>query len=227
MMKRSSWLLLGGLLALGYGLVRENPKQRLFAAFNRVPQADAGKSESTETETQPALQPAAPPMTTVVGPLVSWLGKDQSQQPRLEHFAPRKPHPSDHIAGSPVGSANTILHRTFTLSTLIKVPFTIPAHAATPHLHGTFRSFVQQAGAQSGDDSANVDFLVLNQQQYTELANGHPSETLFSADATHDQEVNLGLPVSEAEPQKYYLLFRNSSREEGKKIVEANFTVDF
>ena len=54
MMKRSSWLLLGGLLALGYGLVRENPKQRLFAAFNRVPQADAGKSESTETETQPA-----------------------------------------------------------------------------------------------------------------------------------------------------------------------------
>ena len=227
MMKRSSWLLLGGLLALGYGLVRENPQQRLLAVFNRLPQADAGKSESTEIETQPALPPATPPMTTVVGPLVSWMGKDASEQPRLEHFAPRKPHPSDHIAGSPVGSANTILHRTFTLSTLIKVPFTIPAHAATPHLHGTFRSFVQQAGAQSGDDSANVDFLILNQQQYTELANGRPSEALFSADATHDQEVNLGLPVSEAEPQKYYLLFRNSSREEGKKIVEANFTVDF
>jgi hypothetical protein len=226
-MKRFSWLLLGGLLALGYGLLRENPKQRLLAVFNRLPQADSGKSQSTETEPQPAPQPATPPMTTVVSPLASWMGKDESEPPRLEHFAPSKPHPSDHIAGSPVGSTNTILRRTFAVSTLIKVPFEIPAHAATPHLHGTFRSFVQQAGAQSGDDSANVDFLVLNQQQYTELVNGRPGEALFSADATHNQEVNLGLPFSGAEPQKYYLLFRNSSREEGKKIVEANFTVDF
>ena len=225
MMKRFSWLLLGGLLALGYGFVRENPKQRLLAVFNRLPQADPGKAESTETEPQPASQPAT--MMTVVSPLTSWMGKDESEQPRQERSAPRKPHASDHIAGSPVGSTNTILHRTFAVSTLIKVPFEIPAHAATPHLHGTFRSFVQQAGAQSGDDSANVDFLVLNQQQYTELVNGRPSEALFSADATHDQEVNLGLPVSQAEPQKYYLLFRNSSREEGKKIVEASFTVDF
>ena len=226
-MNRFSWLLLGGLLALGYGFVRENPRQRLLAVFNRLPQADSAKSESTETESQPAPQPATPPMMKVVGPLDSWTGKDESEQSRQEHSAPRKPLPTDHIAGSPVGSTNTILHRTFAVSTLIKVPFEIPAHAATPHLHGTFRSFVQQAGAQSGDDSANVDFLVLNQQQYTELAHGRPSEALFSADATHDQEVNLGLPVSEAEPQKYYLLFRNSSREEGKKIVEANFTVDF
>ena len=43
MMKRFSWLLLGGLLALGYGFVRENPKPGLLAAFNRLPQADSGK----------------------------------------------------------------------------------------------------------------------------------------------------------------------------------------
>jgi hypothetical protein len=228
MMKRFSWLLLGGLLALGYGFVREYPQPRWLALFNRLPQADSGESESAETEPQPAApQPATQSMLKVVSPLAAWMGKDESEQPRQEHSAPGKPHPSDHIAGSPVGSTNTILDRTFAVSTLIKVPFEIPAHAATPHLHGTFRSFVQRAGAQSDDDSANVDFLVLNQQQYTELANGRPSEALFSADATHDQEVNLGLPVSQAEPQKYYLLFRNSSRKEGKKIVEAKFTVDF
>jgi hypothetical protein len=227
MMKRFSWLLLGGLLAFGYGFVRENPKQTLLAVFHRLPQADSGKSESTETEPQPAPPPATQPMINVVSPLDSWMGKDEPEQPRQQYSAPRKPQPSDHIAGFPVGSTNTILDRTFAVSTLIKVPFEIPAHAATPHLHGTFRSFVQQAGAQSGDDSANVDFLVLNQQQYSELAKGRPSEALFSADATHDQEVNLGLPVSGAEPQKYYLLFRNSSRAEGKKIVQANFTVDF
>jgi hypothetical protein len=179
MMKRFSWLLLGGLLALGYGFVRENPRQRLSAVFNRLPQADSGKSESTETEPQPAPQSATPPMMKGVSPRDSWMGKDESEPPRQQHSAPRKPHPSDHIAGSPVGRTNTILHRTFAVSTLIKVPFEIPAHAATPHLHGTFRSFVQQAGAQSGDDSANVDFLVLNQEQYTELANGRPSEAPF------------------------------------------------
>jgi hypothetical protein len=65
------------------------------------------------------------------------------------------------------------------------------------------RSFVQQAGAQSGDDGANGDSLLLNQQQYSELANGRPSEAPFSAAATHAQEVNLGLPVSAAEPQEY------------------------
>jgi hypothetical protein len=227
MIKPFSWLLLVGLLALGYGFLRENPKQELLAMVNRLPQAGPGKPESTEIEPQAAPQPAAQPKVTVVSPLTQLMGNGESEQARQEHSAARKPHTLDHIALSPVGSTNTILHRTFAVSTLIKVPFEIPAHAATPHLHGTFRSFVQQAGAQSSDDSANVDFLVLSQQQYTELTNGHPSEALFSADATHDQEVNLGLPVSAAEPQKYYLLFRNSSREEGKKIVEANFTVDF
>jgi hypothetical protein len=140
MMKRFSWLLLGGLLALGYGFVRENPKQTLLAVFHRLPQADSGKSESAETEPQPAPPPTPPPMINVVSPLASWMGKDEPEQPRQEHSAPRKPHPLDHIAGSPVGSTNTILHRTFAVSRLIKVPFEIPAHAATPHLHGTFRS---------------------------------------------------------------------------------------
>jgi len=112
MMKRFSWLLLGGLLALGYGLVRENPRQRLLAVFNRL-RRPTGKSESTETEPQPAPQPATQPMMKVVSPLDSWMGQDKSEQTQAGHSAPRKPHPSDHIAGSPVGSTNTILHRTF------------------------------------------------------------------------------------------------------------------
>jgi len=109
---------------------------------------------------------------------------------------------------------------------MTKFSFEIPSHAATPHLHGAFRSFVQQA-AQSSDDSGNVDFLVLNQQQYADLATGRQSEALFSAESTHDQEVNLGLPVSQDQPQKYYLVFRNSSSGEGRKLVQADFTVDF
>src|SRR3977135_277272 len=94
-MKRFSWLLFGVLLALGYGFVRENPKQRLLAVVDRLPEADSGKSESAETDPQ-APQPATQPMMKVVSPLASWMGKDESEQPRQEHSAPRKPNPSDH-----------------------------------------------------------------------------------------------------------------------------------
>lgn len=227
MMKSLGWLLLGGLLVFGLGYVREHRKQELPALLKRLPQAEPNKLEATQTGL-PAEPPAATqPMVTVVSPLAQWMGKNESGQLRQEHSAPRKPLALDHIALSPVGSTNTILHSTFAVRTLMKVPFEIPAHAATPRLHGTFQSFAQQAPAQSSDDSGNVDFLVLNEQQYAELATGRQGQALFSAESTHDQEVNLGLPVSRDQPQKYYLVFRNSSSGEGKKLVRAHFTVDF
>jgi hypothetical protein len=43
---------------------------------------------------------------------------------------------------------------------------------------------------------------------------------------SHDQEVNFGLPASQNHPAKFYLVFRNNPSE-GKKIVQADFTVDF
>jgi len=219
MMKRLGWLLLGALLVVGYGYIRENPKQKLLALLKHLPQADPTKSEAA----QPAQAASeSGPNGTVVAPWIALMRGGEQSEP--EH-APGKPHPLDHIAASPVGASNSILHKTFALGSLAKFSFEIPSHAATPHLHGTFRSFLQ--AAQSSDESGNVDFLVLNQQQYGELASGRRSEALFSAEATHDQEVNLGLPVSQDQPQKYYLVFRNSSREEGRKLVEANFTVDF
>jgi hypothetical protein len=220
MMKRLGWLLLGGLLVFGYGYVRENPKQKLLALLKHLPQADPNKPEATQTGPQASESGAK---ATVAGALASWMHK--GEQPEQER-SPVKPHPSDHIAASPVGSTNRILHKTFAVTRLTKFSFEIPSHAATPLLHGNFRSFLQQA-AQSGDDSGNVDFLVLNQQQYADLTTGRQSEALFSAEATHDQEVNLGLPVSQDQPQKYYLVFRNSSTGEGRKLVQADFTVDF
>lgn len=220
MMKKLGWLLLGGLLVFGYGYVRENPKQKLLALLKQLPQAAPTKPEAA----QPGL-PATEsgPSGTVVAPLFVLMHRGEQSEPQR---TAGKSHPLDHISASPVGSANSILHKTFAVATLTKFSFEIPAPAATPHLHGAFRSFLQQA-AQSSDDSGNVDFLVLNQQQYADLATGRQSEALFSAESTHDQEVNLGLPVSQDQPQNYYLVFRNSSSREGRKLVQADFTVDF
>jgi hypothetical protein len=219
-MKSLGWLLLGGLLVVGYGYFRENPKQTFIALLKRLPQVDPTKREGTQTGLPSASESG--PKGTVVAPLIAWFHKgEQSGQERSV-----KPHSLDHIASSPVGSKNVILRKTFAVTTLTKFSFEIPPRAATPLLHGAFRSFAQQAD-QSTDDSGNVDFLLLNQPQYSEFAAGRQTEALFSAEATHDQELNLGLPVSQDQPQKYYLLFRNSSTGEGKKLVQADFTVDF
>jgi len=134
--------------------------------------------------------------------------------------------PSDHVAPSPVGTSETILQKTFRLKDLNVVPFEIPAHAALPHLHGIFASFVGQAHGES-DDTANIDFLILNEEQYSQFASGHPGDVLFSVEGSHNQAVNFDLPPSMSQSVKYYLVFRNPAGSKTNKVVEASFRVDF
>lgn len=134
--------------------------------------------------------------------------------------------PSDHVAPSPVGTTQTVLQKTFNLKTTAAFPFEIPAHATEPHLHGIFESFVGQ-GHGTSDDSANIDFLIMNEQQQSDFASGHESETLFSVEGSHNQAVNFDLPASLGQPVKYYLVFRNPTDGKASRVVEANFRVDF
>jgi hypothetical protein len=132
--------------------------------------------------------------------------------------------PSDHVAPSPVGTTQTILQKTFSLKASATFPFEIPAHASQPHLHGIFESFVGQLHGAS-DETANIDFLIMNEEQQNAFASDRPSEALFDVDASHNQAINFDLPASMNQPVKYYLVFRNP---QGKsKVVEANFRVDF
>ena len=136
--------------------------------------------------------------------------------------------PQDRVEPSPVNKNQTVLHKTFKLTKSEIFPFEIPAHAVQPHLHGIFESF---AGAASGtshgtsDDAANIDFLIMNEEQQADFANDRESETLFSVESSHNQAVNFDLPASLGQPVKYYLVFRNSGG--GNKVVEADFHVDF
>jgi hypothetical protein len=134
--------------------------------------------------------------------------------------------PSEHVtAASPVGTTESVLQKTFNLKATAIFPFEIPAHAAQPHLHGIFESFVGQLHGAS-DDSANIDFLIMNEEQQSDFAGNRPGEALFSVEASHNQAVNFDLPASMNHPVKYYLVFRNPETKVGK-IVEANMRVDF
>ncbi len=134
--------------------------------------------------------------------------------------------PSDHVAPAPEATAETVLQRTFDLKDSVVVPFEIPAHAVQPHLHGAFASFAGRAHGAS-DASANIDFLILNDDQHSQFADGHASDSLFSVDASHNQAVNFDLPPSINRPVKYYLVFRNPPGGKPNKVVEASFRVEF
>ena len=134
--------------------------------------------------------------------------------------------PSDHVAPSPVGTSQNILQKTFPLGSSAIFPFEIPAHAVEPHLHGIFESFLGQVHGTS-DDTANIDFLLLNEEQQADFVSNRPSEALFTVEGSHNQAVNFDLPASRNQPVKYYMVFRNTDGKKGSKIVEANFRVDF
>jgi len=134
--------------------------------------------------------------------------------------------PSERVAPSPVGTSQTVLQKTFALKATATFPFEIPAHATMPHLHGIFEAFAGQAHGAS-DDSANIDFLIMNQGQQDDFASNRPSEALFTVEASHNQAVNFDLPASLDRPVKYYLVFRNPEGGKQGKVVEANFHVDF
>jgi hypothetical protein len=145
----------------------------------------------------------------------------QKQKAPVEEAAP-----VEHAAPSPAGTSETVLHKTFTLKSSATFPFEIPAHAVTPHLHGIFESFVREIHGAS-DDSANVDFVIVNADQYADLEGNRPSEALFSVEASHNQSVNVDLPASLDQPVRYYLIFRNAGGKGPGKVVEADFHVDF
>ena len=134
--------------------------------------------------------------------------------------------PSDHVAPSPVGTTLSVLQKTFSLKTSATFPFEIPAHASQPHLHGIFQSFVGQVHGAS-DETANISFLILNEEQNAAFVENRPSEAVFSVEDSHNQAVNFDLPPSMNKPVKYYLVFRNSEGSKSSKVVEANFRVDF
>jgi hypothetical protein len=181
---------------------------------------------TTDNHVEYAEEVQAREMVTITGPLADYMARrpgttEASEQ--LQHVT-RQMTASDHVGDSPVDTSSAILHKTFFVAKAANLPFELPAHASNPQLRGTFSSFVQQANS---SDTADVEFLLLDERQYSDFLNQHPSEALFSADGSHDQEVNVSMPPTLDHPVKYYLVFRNGSPGARKVAVQADFRVDF
>jgi len=198
---------------------------------NHPPQLKGWTAEKLQSAEAKPAAPDSSPMPAIVSPLEALMEKaaapPQTTQTEEEPARPWKPHPSDHVAPSPVGTSTTIVHNTFSVISTAKFPFEVPPHAASPQLHGTYHSSAKNSGAQSGGENGDIDLLLINEQQYADFLNGNPADVVYSVDSSHDQDVSLGLPATLDHPVRYYLVFRNSSSKAGKKVVQADFRVDF
>ena len=156
-------------------------------------------------------------------PEADWQGEAQVET--LQDRPARTVVASDHVGGSVVGSSMGIVHQTFRVHSTVQVTFVVPAHAATPRLRGSYESFFKQAGDEDSD--AEVEFLVLNEQQFADFLNKRAGGATFSANDAHAQEVNTSLPPTANQPEKYHLIFRNSTRGPERKFVQADFRMEF
>lgn len=178
-------------------------------------------------------------LVTMAGPLADYMAHQQGaprsseaesqseSQVQTLAASPQTVVASDHVGGSVVGSSMRILHRTFRVPSTVQVTFVVPAHAATPRLRGSYQSFVRQAGSPESNTDADIEFLVLNDQQFADFLNKRAGEAAFSADDAHAQEVNTSLPPTMDQPAKYHLIFQNNSRGPEKKFVQADFRMEF
>lgn len=169
---------------------------------------------------------------TVAGPLANYMKRqdaDSNAKERDKEIESIEYHPtaSDHVGGSVAGTSSTILQKTFGVAGTVQLPFTVPAHAYGPQLRGTFRSYLQGGKLESNASKSDIEFLLLNEEQFTDLVNGHPSDAIFSADASHDQEVNANLPPTLDKPVTYHLVFRNNAHGTHAKLVQADFHIDY
>jgi hypothetical protein len=131
------------------------------------------------------------------------------------------------VQGSPKDPVN-FLRKTFPVKDYAKFEFVIPPHSIQPRLHGSFRSFVARSnGATISDDTANVNLLVLNEDEFGAFVQGSLGTSTYSIDRSHEQKVDYVLPPTADQPRKFYLVFSNSARGLRNKFVDADFTVSF
>jgi hypothetical protein len=164
------------------------------------------------------------PTPILAAALLLLLGACTKSQPALKETV----NPLDHVDSAHVRPIH-FLHKTFPVKTSAHFEFAVPAHTSVPRLHGTFKAFVPHPGQDSlSDNSTDVDFLLMNADQFSDFAHGGGSGTaVYTTNPTHDHEVDFLLPPTQADSVTYYIVFRNSPGGGAVKQVEADFSLNF
>ena len=119
----------------------------------------------------------------------------------------------DHIAGTSQDAPGRFLHKRFSLAKYHGFEFVVPVHSIRPELRGKFTSH-----------QANIQVLLLNEEEFAVFARGEDGTVTFTTDPSDGGEVDWAINSPMAQPQKYFLIFRNVSRRGSGGVVDADFT---
>jgi hypothetical protein len=134
---------------------------------------------------------------------------------------PRAPAAIDHIVAAPAFAPARFLHKRFSVTKFEGFELFIPAHTFHPKVHGTFKSIAPGGG---GREAAEINVLLLNEDEFGAFARGEDVTGRFSTEACVRGEVDWALN-SPIEAQRYYLIFNAASSRPRNKIVDADFTI--
>ena len=135
--------------------------------------------------------------------------------------------PLNQVRSAPSEPARHFLHKTFKVATYVQFPFDVPARAFNPKLQGSFKAYPQGKSPDAGDDSSNVDFLLLNAEEFDDFTHHRSGAVRYSIGAAHRQDVDYALPATMEDPVKYFIVFRNSTPNGPPRMVDADFTISF
>lgn len=220
----SAWLLVIVLLALGCGCSKKGSTQ--------AHDPNAGQTQGVKAE-EPDIKAATPedpgPIATVVQPLAILQGRAKGfpTKPEAED-AKAELLPVDHPVYLKPEEPRNLVHKVFSVNKYTQFAFVVPPHQGHARVHGDFQSFTKREAPDStSDKTADVDLMLLNDQEFNDFQHGQMESATRELDPAHNQMVDWSVPPSYDEPQQYHLVFSNSDGTTGPKFVKADFTVSF
>ena len=134
----------------------------------------------------------------------------------------------DRVSQGPRLPPQRVTHGLSKLDKSQKLPFEVPAHQLTPRLQGNFSSFVQGAGgARINDESADVELMVMTEEQYDAYTHKRSAESLYAIEPSHDHGVSIALPSTQDTGAHYYAVFRRNNDAKTPVWVNADLSVEF
>lgn len=162
------------------------------------------------------------PGVLVGGLLLAGIGCSKNAPPK------ETPTQGDRLVHLAANLPKNFVHQTFQLQGYKAFEVVVPAHAARPRVHGTFQSFVKNdSGSLVSNESANLDLVLLNEQEFGEFRNGRQGTATYTLDPAYDQMVDFAIASTLEEQRTYYLVFRNPPGGPKVKFVKADFTASF
>ena len=134
----------------------------------------------------------------------------------------------DHVSQGPRLAPQRVAHGVSKVDKYEKFSFEVPPHALTPRLRGEFKSFMQGAGgARIADESADVELMVMTEEQYEAFIHKRSAESLYAIEPSHDHGVSIALPTTQADAVHYYVIFSRTTDGKNPVWVNADLNVEF